>query len=758
MVNRFTMKTSIQQKTLAKERSARRSPNFGKTPISQVEPTGDVEQDFNNAMVALKDDNYEAFIEDLNTLATDPKIAYLRDAIIDKFNSPDGVSVQFSKAQPMDIKNIHPTQFEVDMEKSLNFPLNEKPQGIDDAFSGKPISIRNLPLVVAEVDGVFYIIDGHHRWSQVYCLNPDAQMVVRVLRSDMFKSADDVLKLVQMQLFIAKDGGELPQATVDSDYNLYTIEEGAFKKWCEQAMTEEARQIFSKYVKDDPINYLWGNVLLMRKEAEPTPNAHGRGDMPQTDKVNGEYMKPKAAPISEAIKKLKVTKERFEKSRYFKRKYGKLEFVSESGKIYKTSNGTVLRFVTEAREYVDDDSIDVDSAEEFIIFDDPDIFKKIAEVQKKEGQELQADVKDGEVNPEEVSKNAERVSKGNMAGATIAAAGGIASAAISTAGNVLTSKAGLGLMAAAGYKQALDKAAEVGDEAGWKLGNAYYDWKNRDENMAIDQKLAMLNKISMQNKQAFLDYAKISNLGQDTSIKALNNDRLAMYYANQLKSGEPIIGGKKNIIIPPEQAKEWLSSHGYEINKDGIVNKVTTAAGAVGAGAAGAAGGAGTAAAGSGWSLFGLSATTIGWIAAGVAAAAIITPYIYDKVRACTKTWLADIIAEVKFKADGKNYRCFYDLKKNKWVLTYADLKWTSYLDNQLDDETIEEFFASNFFKQFLDKCRKTFALLFSTSKNEVVFKTLPEIKDAPKELKGILEKMYDNKGAITKNLFTGNH
>ena len=179
-------------------------------------------------------------------------------------------------------------------------------------------------------------------------------------------------------------------------------------------------------------------------------------------------------------------------------------------------------------------------------------------------------------------------------------------------------------------------------------------------------------------------------------------------------------------------------------------------AAASGTGTAAAAGGTGAAATGT--TIFGMSLATIGWIAAGVAAAAIITPYIYDKVRACTKTWLADIIAEVKFKADGKAYRCFYDLKENKWVLTYADIKWTSYMDNKLDDETVNEFFASNFFKKFLDKCRQTFALLFSTGKNEVVFKTLPEIKDAPKELKDILEKIYDNKGAITKNLFTGNH
>lgn len=149
----------------------------------------------------------------------------------------------------MDIKNIHPTQFEVDMEKSLSFPLRDKPEGIKVAFSGKPVIIKNTPLVVTEVSGVYYIIDGHHRWSQIYCLNPNAQMVVRVIRSDMFKNADDVLKLVQMQLFIAKDGGKLPQATVDSKYNLYTIDENAFKTWVAKTISNEAKQILGAYVK-----------------------------------------------------------------------------------------------------------------------------------------------------------------------------------------------------------------------------------------------------------------------------------------------------------------------------------------------------------------------------------------------------------------------------------------------------------------------------------------------------------------------------
>ena len=44
------------------------------------------------------------------------------------------------------------------------------------------------------------------------------------------------------------------------------------------------------------------------------------------------------------MKKLNITKEAFEKSNYFKNKYGKLEYVSESGKMFKTSKGRILKF------------------------------------------------------------------------------------------------------------------------------------------------------------------------------------------------------------------------------------------------------------------------------------------------------------------------------------------------------------------------------------------------------------------------------
>ena len=54
------------------------------------------------------------------------------------------------------------------------------------------------------------------------------------------------------------------------------------------------------------------------------------------------------------MKKLNITKEQFNRSSYFQRKYGKLEYVSESGKLFKTNKGKVLRFNESADQTLED--------------------------------------------------------------------------------------------------------------------------------------------------------------------------------------------------------------------------------------------------------------------------------------------------------------------------------------------------------------------------------------------------------------------
>ena len=58
------------------------------------------------------------------------------------------------------------------------------------------------------------------------------------------------------------------------------------------------------------------------------------------------------------MKKLNITKEQFNKSRYFKNKYGTLEYVSESGKVFKTNKGKVLMF--KESKQVNEESFDAE--------------------------------------------------------------------------------------------------------------------------------------------------------------------------------------------------------------------------------------------------------------------------------------------------------------------------------------------------------------------------------------------------------------
>ena len=51
------------------------------------------------------------------------------------------------------------------------------------------------------------------------------------------------------------------------------------------------------------------------------------------------------------MKKLNITKEQFNKSRYFQKKYGKLEYVSESGRMFKTDKGKVLMFKESTKKF-----------------------------------------------------------------------------------------------------------------------------------------------------------------------------------------------------------------------------------------------------------------------------------------------------------------------------------------------------------------------------------------------------------------------
>lgn len=200
------------------------------------------------------------------------------------------------------VATLIPTQNEIDLKKSLKFPLQD-PASLTTYFTGGVIQPFGNPIVTA--DNGAYIIDGHHRWSAIVLINPYTQ--VTALDLGYVPTPQDGLK--EAQIGVAATKGFLA-VSPGGGINLYTTDEQTFdtavRGYIETAAdahpddpnptvpwTDQVLDVFTTYLGLDGQtteekyasiqNYLWGNVLRMRELNPYIPGATSREVMPQTD-------------------------------------------------------------------------------------------------------------------------------------------------------------------------------------------------------------------------------------------------------------------------------------------------------------------------------------------------------------------------------------------------------------------------------------------------------------------------------------------
>lgn len=261
---------------------------------------------------------YEKFIATLGQWADDSKLkAAIASGLSDK-NKEDDV-FDFTVAVGIPVRGCKPTQSEVVVDKSLSYPLKSKDRESLETLmtSGKGKSYTaGGPIVVFSDGTTNYVIDGHHRWSQVHVVNPDAFITGMIMTSKVPMAAKEVLKAVQMAILkVVQDNAadpELPAAKGagnDPEANLFECSEAGLKKYVtdnvgqtflevaietgkikvdeEQEVSERAFKQLSDIV--DPhksasvASYIWKNVLDLRKNSSPIEGATKRELMPQTD-------------------------------------------------------------------------------------------------------------------------------------------------------------------------------------------------------------------------------------------------------------------------------------------------------------------------------------------------------------------------------------------------------------------------------------------------------------------------------------------
>ena len=219
----------------------------------------------------LKKD-YATFVKELGDNIKDPKFL---DAI--KSLSSD-MPVKTSAITPV-CTDLQPTQNEVVMDKSLSYPLKDATSA-DACLKGGVVAPAGKSLVTG--GGGKFVIDGHHRWSQVFCMNPKAK--IKAIDLTDIKKPIEALKATQIG--IAAQTGTVPTAA-GGGVNLFTCSEGEVKKYVTDNIKEPVVEVFKKYGKGDTpeeiADYIWGNVQELRKSSPPVAGAPARDVMPQTD-------------------------------------------------------------------------------------------------------------------------------------------------------------------------------------------------------------------------------------------------------------------------------------------------------------------------------------------------------------------------------------------------------------------------------------------------------------------------------------------
>lgn len=254
------------------------------------------EQAFQKKLQQIFKQNYAGFVSALGKFATDPKFRqFIKDTDAEKSQV---------KMASIPVTKLIPTQNEIDVDKSLMFPLT-KAQAAAYALKGGSVKIAS-PIIV--FNGKF-IVDGHHRWSQLYAINKDASIVAYNFTNPQIKNPLDALKLTQVAI-IGAGATKIPAATVEGK-NLLKMDEAAVKQYVIKVTVDPVVEVFNKMrqldSKEAVADYIWENCASMQQTSQPVAGAPGRGIMPQADAVPGGQQKT-IATIQQGIPALAETR------------------------------------------------------------------------------------------------------------------------------------------------------------------------------------------------------------------------------------------------------------------------------------------------------------------------------------------------------------------------------------------------------------------------------------------------------------------
>ena len=130
--------------------------------------------------------------------------------------------IPVNDAANLPVKNLFPTQAQIGLLDSIGFVAFILPENAKNALSDK-VDFKGERILTANNK---YILDGHHKWSQTYLMNPDATIPALNLTLNV-KDENEMLKIVQ--LAIAATYGSIAMKAANAATDIY--DDTIISKW-----------------------------------------------------------------------------------------------------------------------------------------------------------------------------------------------------------------------------------------------------------------------------------------------------------------------------------------------------------------------------------------------------------------------------------------------------------------------------------------------------------------------------------------------
>jgi len=246
----------------------------------------------NIAAIFQKGKRVDISQSELENAISDPKVqAVLNAGLFDGDESDDKFPYERTYLK---VKDLQPTQSEIGFDQSIMNLLTDQYKSLESFFKGN----ASVGGPIVTYDGK-YIIDGHHRWSQVFTANPNATMLALDIQGKEGYKPADILKVVHGA--IAASLGKVPAANPKGINLLDGVTYQQVLSAVQDNLTPDAEAIWKKYspvpygnstleiknTKADIAKAITTNLELMIKQGV-SPDAVGRKYMPQTDADGGD--------------------------------------------------------------------------------------------------------------------------------------------------------------------------------------------------------------------------------------------------------------------------------------------------------------------------------------------------------------------------------------------------------------------------------------------------------------------------------------